>query len=371
MAIRQLSPDDLSVGSKLPWNVFDLHGRLLLRIGQVLESQRQIDGLCERGLFTDGKTTRIEEAEATPPPDRISAFSLILEARHRLELACAPNASRDNFADHIARVCALIGQALKLNKDAAMATMLLNREVRYSIRHSVDAAMITQIVASFVGMQESELASITAAALTMNISMLAKQDELQHHQQPLTDEERQIIHHHPLESRNLLLQFDVSDELWLNIVQDHHEAIDGSGYPAKKTGDDILLPTRIVSLSDIYCARVTGRDYRPPLRPNAALRAIFLGQGAVEKFLSVQFIKALGVFPPGTPVRLTNGEIAIVTHQGEKANAPLVASVIGPRGVPFASPIKRDTSLSLYSVREAVDFSELGGTANIQAIWKQ
>ena len=264
----------------------------------------------------------------------------------------------------------MIRDACILNRNVALASILMHRESRYSIRHSVDAAVVSHVVGSFLGMQDEELSSATSAALTMNLGMLSLQDYLQRHAGPLSDSDRQTIRRHPDESVGLLQQYGVTDHLWVRVVQDHHESIAGSGYPARKTVDDLLLPMRLVTLSDIYCTRVSSRDYRGPLRPSAALHNILFGDGvSVEKFLAAQFIKALGVFPSGAPVRLNNGEIAIVTQQGEKANVPVVHSVINGQGARISTPIRRETWHASYGIRGAVDFGELGGAASMQALW--
>lgn len=370
MTKRRISNDEIAVGQRLAWDVYDEEGRLLLRRGQVIDNSHKVEELVRRGLFTESDPIHSSWRKAEPPPERKTALSQIIEARRQLALICSEKMPKGHFPEQVTRIVMLIREACELSKDVALASILLHREGRYSIRHSVDAALVGHVVGTFTGMQDAELMSVSAAALTMNVSMLALQDHLQSNEPPLTPEQRQVIQHHPDESVELLRRYGVTDELWLQTVQDHHESIDGSGYPAQKRGESLLLPTRIVSLSDIYCARVSGRDYRAALRPNDALRAIFLGHGtSVETFLAAQFIKSLGVFPPGIPVRLSNGEIGVVIHHGEKANIPVVCSVISPSGIRLSIPIKRDTSIPLYSVREAAHLSDLGGAVSMQALW--
>ena len=109
---------------------------------------------------------------------------------------------------------------------------------------------------------------------------------------------------------------------------------------------------------------------RRALRPSTALKGLFLDQGKkVRDGLASQFIKAIGVFPPGTPVRLENGEIAVVTERGETAAQPVVSSIIGPRGMPLAVPVKRDTMRPTYGVREVVDWNEVGALPPMLALW--
>jgi HD-GYP domain-containing protein (c-di-GMP phosphodiesterase class II) len=311
-----------------------------------------------------------DRAPAPAPENTPSALATVLEARRRLEVVCAATTSGSDFAQQIHGIGRLIATACRLSEEAAIASALWQRDGRYSIRHSVDAAITCHVIGSALEIDESMLSSTVAAALTMNISILRLQDKLQAQQEPLTPEQHAVIQNHPEASAALLRERGVTDELWLEAVLSHHEAIDGSGYKHGRRGDQIPVPAQLVSLADIYCARISSRSYRPALRPNAALRKLFLDQGKkVRDGLASQFIKALGVFPPGTPVRLENGEIGVVTQRGESASTPVVCSIIGPRGMPLATPIRRDTSRPTYGVREVVEWSEVGAMPSMHALW--
>lgn len=369
MSKRRIALAELQLGSAIPWDAFDEKGVLLFRKGQVVSSESQLRRLVERGLFAEMAAAR-EAAPAPAVEEAPSAVSLILEARRRLQLVCAPVGRREDFPEQVMSIVQLIGQACILSQEAALATALLQKNGRYSIRHSVDAAVACHVIGATTELSPAELASTVAGALTMNISILQLQDDLQGQQQPLTPGQREVIQQHPEGSVEMLRELGVLDEVWLSAVLSHHEAIDGSGYRQRKKGDQIPVPAQLVSLSDIYCARISSRDYRAGMRPNAALRALFLEQGKkVRDGLASQFIKAIGVFPPGTPVRLENGEIGLVTQRGEAANAPVVCSVIGPRGMPLAAPIRRDTGRPTYGVREVVDWTDLGAIPPMQALW--
>ena len=373
MGKRRISMAELAIGSTMPWDAYDGDGWLLLRKGHVIGSNHQIEGLIERGLFVEMDPARDKsDSEILPDKGPSSAALLVLEARRRLQRICAlsaPDALKENFPQQVFHIRELIREACRLSQDVALATILLEHRGRYSIRHSVDAAIICHAVGTALGIKEPELSATVAAALTMNISMLELQDTLQAQAPPLTAEQFQVVRNHPQQSAEMLRQRGLADDIWIGAVLSHHEATDGSGYPSHKKGGEIPLSAQLVSLADIYCARISNRDYRAPLRPNAALRAIFLDQDKVDKGLAHQFIKAIGVFPTGTPVRLENGEIAVVTQRGGRANAPHVCSVIGPRGAPLVVPIPRDTGRTFYAVREVVDWAELGALPSMQALW--
>jgi HD-GYP domain-containing protein (c-di-GMP phosphodiesterase class II) len=368
MGKRRIGASELAIGSVLAWDAYDDSGRLLLRRGQVIASTTQLNGLMERGLYTELEPPREKPAPAfdvTP-----SAVALVLEARRRLQILSAPTAPATGFSEQIIRVRHLIREACRISRDAALAMTLLDRNGRYSVRHSVDAAIACEVVGAELGIHEPELTSVVAAALTMNISIMQLMDELQAQKDPLTDAQRKVIHNHPEDSAELLGRREVTDEVWLRAVVSHHEAIDGSGYVHGSKGDDIPLTAQLVSLADIYCARISSRDYRPPLRPNAALRALFLEQGKkVRDGLASQFIKAIGVFPAGTPVRLENGEIAVVIHRGQNASKPYVCSIHGVNGMPLSVPVRRDTSQGNYCIKEVVSWPELGAIPSMQSLW--
>jgi HD-GYP domain-containing protein (c-di-GMP phosphodiesterase class II) len=370
MPKQRIRAGELAVGHVLQDNAYDENGRLLLSKGYVIASATQIEALITRGLFIDPDKEALKAPKREPEPLKTSAVSLILDARHHLQLICAPTSSRESFPQHVAHIRNLIKQACSVSEDASIATAMLERQGRYSIRHSLDVAITCQIVGETVGVNEPELTSTICAALTMNLSVLQLQDELQAQKGKLSEPQQALIQAHPAASVAALRERGVTDEIWLSTVLDHHEAADGSGYPSGKKENEISLPAQLVALADVYCARISGRQYRSALRPNAALRALFLDQGKkVRSGFANQFIKAIGIFPAGTPVRLESGEIAIVTSRGTSPKTPVVCAVIGPRGMPLAIPTKRDTANAAFGVREVIDWSELGAVPSMQSLW--
>lgn len=370
MAKHRIKPHEIALGSELPWDVFDANGRLLLSKGHVIQSANQIEALIKRGLFAEAERMASTLSNRVQSAPTGSAVSLIMDARRHLQIICGPANPHENFSEHILQIRKLITQACDLSEDATIATALLERRGRYSIRHSLDVAITCHVVGKQLGIEQPELTSTVCAALTMNLSILELQDTLQSHKGSLTEAQREIIRGHPEASVEILRELGVTDETWLGAVLSHHETVDGTGYRLGKKGDEISLPAQLVSLADVYCARISSRQYRTALRPNAALKALFLEQGKkVRQGLASQFIKAVGVFPAGTPVRLENGEIGIVTSRGNSPTKPFVCSVIGSRGMPLAVPTRRDTACPPFGVREVVEWSELGAVPSMLSLW--
>jgi HD-GYP domain-containing protein (c-di-GMP phosphodiesterase class II) len=365
---------DIIVGQPLPWNVHDSAGHLLLHRGYIVESAHQLQGLVDRGLYIDA--AHLVQRESAPVQHEApSVLRLINLANIKLERLLFGLFEKEAYEPDVPartlEIAQVVRSATELNSDVAVACILLNQEAgKYPVRHCIDTAIVSFLIARSMSKSPEEILPIIAAALTMNVGMVAHHERLQSKQGEASAEDWRIIKAHPQASVDLLQLAGVADEEWLSCVLCHHENADGSGYPFGKVATEIPQNAKLISLADRYCARVSGRDYRKPVLPNIALREIFLENGKIsDQPLAVHFIKELGIYPPGTFVRLHNEEIAVVTHKGESATTPIVYSIIGHLGTPLTVPIKREPSTEGYAIREAVSAKQVALRLNMQQLW--
>jgi HD-GYP domain-containing protein (c-di-GMP phosphodiesterase class II) len=370
---RRITMSDIVMGEPLPWDVYDHTSRLLLRRGHVVTREHQIEELLERGMFIDAKhATAIRKAEAAPrQQEQPSVVRLVNLANKRLERLLFGLHTETDIEQKIFDVAKIVGYAVDVNPDIALGCILLNQSgCNYSVRHCVDTAIVSLIVARAMGKAPTEIAPIVAAALTMNVGMLRHQEQFQQKADALTRNDVDTIHAHPAQSVAMLREAGVADEEWLDCVLHHHENEDGSGYPYGRISVVIPENAKIIAIADRYCARVSARSYRKPMLPNAALRDILLSEkDKVDSQLTACFIKELGVYPNGTYVRLENGEIGIVTGKGKTTTAPIMHSLIGPRGAPLSFPIRRDTSKELHSIRDVLHPDQAAVRVSMQQLW--
>jgi HD-GYP domain-containing protein (c-di-GMP phosphodiesterase class II) len=370
---RRLSLSDLVIGEPLPWDVYGAGDKLLLRRGHVLESQHQAEELVERGLFIDGAQAERVQVRKEPQESRAEAPSTLrvlnLSAK-RLERLLYNLANESDVPAKVLEVGKAVAYAVGINSDVALACIQLNRTGgSYAVRHCIDTAVLALLVARAMRKDDAECQSIVAAALTMNIAMLRQHDRLQDKEDPLSDAERDLIRDHPHQGAAMLAEVGVDNPLWLECVRLHHENGDGSGYPAGACG---VIPdaARIVALADRYCAAVSPRKYKKTLLPAAALRDVLMGTGkTAEPVLAAYFIKELGTTPPGTLVRLQDGEIGVVTQRPGVLPSPVVHAFVGPRGSPLSFPIKRDTGKPLHAIREALGSEQATLRFSMQQLW--
>lgn len=375
MEQRRIHLSDIIRGEPLPWDVYGEGRKLLLRKGHVVENDHQIDELVERGLFIDAHQCDERHDSAHPAPAQVkelpSVLRLINLACKRLEKLLYSLHVESDATDKILEIAKALSYACHMNPDIAIGSILLNQENgHYAIRHSVDTALIGILVARAMKKPPAEIEIIAAAALTMNIGMLRQHDHLQIKQEPLSTHDTEIIRNHPTESVALLRHAGIVDEEWLACVLLHHENEDGSGYPSGKKHQDIPQNAEIVALADRYCARISNRLYRKSVLPNVALRDLFVeAPKTVDATLAPYFVQELGIYPPGTTVRLQSGEIAIVTKKGHTATTPGVHSIIGPRGVPLSFPIPRDTAREMHAVRDVLHVEQVALHISMQQLW--
>lgn len=347
----KLGVTEVQVGAPLPWTLFDAEGRLLKRKGAMVENPAVLVSLAKLAMYRLGMEP---VAERSPEERQKAPFFIIGEMMGRLTdmLRTIAAGQESNALTRLHALARDIQVMCGKDADAALAAIHLDREGKYVVRHLLHSALLVELVAYRLNYSPDDRHRIVCAALSANVGMLELQESLQH-QGEVTQAQRQEINHHPEESVTLLRQAGVEDPLWLEIVLQHHECVDGSGYPRGLKGDALHQAARLIALADIYHAKISGRLYRAAMLPTHALRQVFLGQGnKIDQELAKVFIKEVGVYPPGTFVTLMNGDLAVVTHRGQDGISPKVASLITPRSTAYPRPVPRDTSLKEFSIRE-------------------
>jgi len=371
MAQQRISMSDIHIGQPLHWNAYNSHGQLLLKKGAIIESLSQVAALVERGLFADSSALSLSNTDAAPAREVPSVLRMIDLAEKRLERLLFGMGSEPDFPARLMEVATTVISAAELNSDIALACILLNQQVSdYPVRHCLDTAVVGILVAQSMGIAHDEIVTLTAAALTMNVGMVRQQVQLQLKQDTLSGEEAESVHRHPQEGVRMLEAAGVHDAGWLAYILSHHENQDGGGYPTGIAGKDIPPGARILALADRYCASVSERKYRKSQLPSTALREIFLEKGKnVDPALAAYFIKVLGIYPPGTLVRLNNGEIGVVSRKGEGATTPIVHALIGASGVPLSIPVRRDTANEPFSIKEALHADQAHIRFSMHQVW--
>ncbi|MDM4766762.1 HD domain-containing phosphohydrolase [Pelomonas sp. SE-A7] len=352
--MNRLSSSHLVVGKAVPFDCYDAQGNLLLKKGLVIDSQRQVDFLIDRGLF--GKPAEVQNKVDVVNDRPPTPFELLADYHGHLLRWFSQLESEPGDASRLLGIARHLQALCMGHPDEVLGAVHLDIGGRYGVRHPLHRAIVCELLAGRKGMLPEERLPLLAAALTADVSMLKLQEELVRQASPLLPAQRAQLHQHPQESVRLLSSMGVQDSSWLLTVLQHHEIPDGSGYPRGLKAGEISLGARILKIADLYTALTAPHAHREPLISKLAMRDIYMRRGAeVDEELALLLIKAMGVYPPGAFVRLQSGELAIVTQRGDNPKAPAAKAVVGPRGAPYERALPRRTELREYEIRDVVE----------------
>lgn len=389
----------LRVGMTLPYDVYDAGGKLLVARGQVLQDSPQVRSLVAGGAWVRSDATlEFQRARAhrldtlvlqdVPLVDIAKADSSF----HLDALTLAPvkleQGPREAWSDLLLRVHALLREPEPLDfagrlaalRDAALkrlqaqpdATLLLlvfetsQEWGDYSARHALLTLLLCDLVARQLQLPAPLREALQGAALTMNYGSGELHDRMASQSGPATPVQRQTLAAHGDRAAQRLAQAGITDATWLTAVRLHHDA--GPG-PLATRGDGEKL-ARLLRRIDIFGARLSPRRSRQAMSGAAAARAVFLDEQGQPDEAGAALIKAVGLYPPGSIVRLANGEVGLVFKRGFSANEPLVAALLGKSGSPLSVPVPRDTRLASQTIAASLAPAELRLHVNLDLLLK-
>lgn len=227
----------------------------------------------------------------------------------------------------------------------------------YLLTHSVNTAILTsQLYLSSSKSPERETEHITLACLLKDIGMMLVPQSYHLHQEDLSDEQLNKLKIHPLISLEFLDDLTSGYDKTLELIEKHHENIDGSGYP--RGSDRLDQDQRLINVCDMFDAMTSPRMWRAPIPPSDAMKYLREDAGdSIDEGWVNHLIQQVGIFPVGTVVRLSNEEPSVVlANRPTRPDKPVV--------VPVQSLMQSngETGLDVIDLEEANLSVQAGGT---------
>jgi HD-GYP domain-containing protein (c-di-GMP phosphodiesterase class II) len=273
-----------------------------------------------------------------------------------------------SFMEEISALVVQVRLLAERSPDLTIAAIQLLEQRNYPITHSMHVALLAEMVACRAGWDAARREILGCAALTMNVAMIALQLSLRNQREALTKAQRALVEEHPAAAARMLMQSGVMDNEWLRAVLEHHETPEGTGYPRriKNPGEAGLL----LRACDIFATKISPRAYRKAVNAGEATRSMFvkLGQNAADPFPAL-LVKEVGIYPPGTLVKLASDEIAVVFQRGTTAKTPLVMALLSAKGLPFSEPTPRDTVNAAYAIVAVMPLDKSLVAIDFEQIW--
>lgn len=318
----------LQNGMKIDQAIVDRRGRILIARGAVMD-EYLIDSLLKLGI----NGVYIREGEEDPEEEKISllAQSVIektrMEDRAKVKLTESVkkrvaegiqylynNTETQDFADATDQITGELMRAISDNEAIAVDISTLKISDEYTFKHSVDVATMAMIVAKQHGLNNREVYEIGIAGLLHDLGKSKIPNEVLNKPGRLTDEEFAIMKQHSVYGYEILKEKEgYSPAILLGVLQ-HHEKMNGKGYPMGVSSEKMHLFAKILSIVDIYDALVTERSYKKAFSQRDAVEMIMSMTQELDFGVMKSFLESMILYPVDTIVQLSNGEKAKVVQ---------------------------------------------------------
>lgn len=226
----------------------------------------------------------------------------------------------------------LLEEIYKSVEDNRDAIVLVCRKKKkkdgYEIEHAVSHCALMMAFAQTLGIERASVLELGLGALFYDIGKIRVPAAILNKPGKLTEAEMAIAQKHVEWGAELLKNISGFPEKALAVVTEHHERIDGTGYPNRLKNNEISLFGQMASIVDVYDACISVRSYGSAVDPCLVIRQLFEKAGKqFHKELVERFIKTIGIFPVGTLTRLESNKLAIVIRQTKSLTQPMVRIV--------------------------------------------
>lgn len=396
MQLIPVNIESIRIGQPLPFALMDKDGVLLARKYFVLKSKEHLTDIVARG---NGLFISVEDSEAHHRAYVDRLYGLVREEKSLGEIADAKISGavlpertaaeddkpdwldlleqcnyllregyREQFMDRLERLYRRLSRHVRRNPDGTLFALIYlsaTEKRRYSATH----CMLTSVMCGLAAREVLDWGpamedTVCKAALTMNLSMTDLQDRLATQVDAPTVQQRAVIDVHASKSADLLESAGVTDALWLQAVREHHSQQPGP-LSTKDAGGKMA---RLIQRADMFSARLAPRAERAPTAPAAAMQACYFDENRQVDEAGAALIKAVGIYQPGSFVRLATDEVAIVVQRGKNTSTPRVAVLINRSGMPTVEPTLRDTSNKDHRIVASVAHRDVKVQVNLERL---
>mgnify|MGYP001828246442 FL=1 len=207
-------------------------------------------------------------------------------------------------------------ESISRNPDACLWVARLKQHDSYTYQHSLGAAIWSVSLGRQLGLPKHDLRSLAMGCMLMDVGKLRLDPELLQADRSLNDEEMEKMRHHVDYGLEIIKESGVINQDVVDMVAYHHERFNGSGYPNGLRNDDIPAFARIAAIVDTYDAITSERSHASARSPSDAIKLLYNSRDSeFQAELVEAFIQAVGIYPAGTLVELSSGEIGVVVAE--------------------------------------------------------
>ncbi len=293
----------------------DVFGELARKLSDAGVADIRLSELIERVKYL--RNAKVNKQEVREESNRVMSRAIMFMGEVMLAMA-----QRRPVQMHKAsRITQQMADIIRTDETILVGLASLKDYDEYTFSHSVNVSVLSMLIADRMGLHKSDTAQVGIAALFHDVGKTHIPQTVLNKPESLTGEEWRLMERHPMLgvmelSRTRSLR-TIADSLFVSLQ--HHVLHNGKGYPVKPSPWELHPFNHIVTIADIFDAMTTPRVYRQhTLTPDSAMRLIARKSGEMfDPLVAKAFIRAMGVYPVGTVVKLDTGEHAVVTRQND------------------------------------------------------
>lgn len=308
--LRRICTRHLRAGMQLAQPVISSDGKILLAKGQILRDS-YISRLIQLGVYSvyvvDPRFPDVDATDFLSEQTRLQALRLVRTACTNL------------IAGSVLDVPAITEVVDMLIDDlSSKPNLLINFfDIRlkddYTFAHSINVCSFAILIGMAYALRKRQLRELAVGALMHDLGKTLLPSEILQKPGPLSPVEYEKMQEHTSLGFDMLRRQGEIGLLSAHIALQHHERIDGNGYPRNLVGSEIHLYGRIVAVADVYDALISDRAYRPRYLPHKAAEILTEQSGAAfDSEVVRHFLRQVAFYPTGSLVRLSSGVIGVV-----------------------------------------------------------
>lgn len=336
--LKQLKPGMIPAQS-----IFNARGGSFLTRGTQL-TESYIHKLQKLGIDSINVTSLSPETKLPPPPDIVDE-QVRIRAVKTISAAFAALEKNDQFDMHTLMQSAesLVKSVREMRENLVQLTDIRTHDA-YTFAHSVNVAILCSMLGSLLNYSEEDIRVLTLGGLLHDIGKVDVPKNILNKPAALTDEEFVIMRSHAAKGAERLkkLKHLMAEQL-ARIAGQHHEHMDGRGYPKRLTADRLPEMSRICAIADVYDALSASRVYKKAYKPSVVHQIMTKNSpGHFDEELLKTFYDNVAIYPVGTVMKTGLGYAIVKRVSFGKTQTPIVTVFAAPDSKVLDKPFNVD-----------------------------
>ncbi|MFJ8070268.1 HD-GYP domain-containing protein [Peribacillus sp. NPDC096447] len=344
----------LSPGAKLGKNIYNERGHALLCEGLTL-TQKMINRLVSLNIpFVYIQDSRTDDIIPMPPVSgklRREAINTIettfLDMKNKMNLDGSFTIEQANVK--FTQIVRNIMDELKRNKELMTLLADVYTYDDYIFTHSFNVTLYTLAIGMELNINNKNLEILGLGAILHDVGKMLVPLEILRKPGKLTEKEFEQIQKHADYGFHLIKNVQTVSLLVANCAYQHHERLDGSGYPRGIKGDEIHYFGKIIAVADVFDAVTSNRVYRKAMLPHQGLEVLYAGVGKkFDNTIIEAFRRGVAIYPNGLSVELNDGRKGVVSAQNEGIGDRPMIRILEEGGEQIKEPYEVDLNKNLH-----------------------